>query len=203
MIAESCLADTLAAVAGCHAERKVVALDGPPGLWLPPGFDVIAQRGCSFERRLEHAWADLAATTVGGIQIGMDTPQITPSLLDSQLAALTPSSPSSSGTRSWTQGRAVLGPAADGGWWLIGLGGIDPRLVFSGVPLSTPFTGATQARRLRSLGLDVVVGPELTDIDTIEDLRRVAAAIPASYTGAAARMLLPRLATEPWAEIPA
>ncbi|MEO5678521.1 MAG: glycosyltransferase, partial [Acidimicrobiales bacterium] len=44
-VAEAALADTLAAVARCGADRLVVALDGAPGPWLPAGFEVIPQRG--------------------------------------------------------------------------------------------------------------------------------------------------------------
>ena len=73
-VAEAALADTLAAVAGCGASRKVVALAGEPGPWLPPGFEVVAQRGVGLASRLVHAWADVGGP---GVQIGMDTPQVT------------------------------------------------------------------------------------------------------------------------------
>src|SRR5690606_23084798 len=36
-VAEAALADTLEAVAACGAERRVLALDGEPGPWLPEG----------------------------------------------------------------------------------------------------------------------------------------------------------------------
>jgi hypothetical protein len=222
-IAEACLADTLEAVAGCRADRKVVALDGPPGPWLPPGFEVIAQRGSSFDRRLAHAWGDLAEGRGCGLQIGMDTPQITSELLDTQLALLTGSGagdapcprwvgavppipgPGSAGFGGPTRAvlgrgspfgavpvprRAVLGPATDGGWWLIGLPRTDPRWVFHGVPMSTASTGAAQARRLLDLGFEVLTGPELRDIDYIDDLLRVTASIPDSRTARVAKQIL-------------
>src|SRR5260370_98208 len=44
-LAEAALADTLAAVASVSVTRKILALAGSPGRWLPPGFDVIVQRG--------------------------------------------------------------------------------------------------------------------------------------------------------------
>lgn len=186
-IAEACLADTLAAVAGCHADYKVVALDGAPGPWLPASIDVIAQRGERFDQRLANAWADTRSATGGwGVQIGMDTPQITAGLLDAQLAAL------GSGPECGRP-RAVLGPATDGGWWLIGLPGTDPHRVFPGIAMSTAHTGAAQARRLRALGLDVVAGPELRDIDTARDLRVVTAGIPDSRVARAAIGVLARI----------
>jgi uncharacterized protein len=189
-IAEAALADTLAAVVACQGERKVVALDGMPGPWLPPGIEVIAQRGAGLDQRLAHAWADLVPAGhrhAWGIQIGMDTPQVTADLLDDQLAAL--AAPVTAGGRD----RAVLGAAVDGGWWLIGLPGCHPRKAFWGVPMSTPYTGAAQEQRLRSLGLDVVTAPELVDVDDAEDLRRVVETIPGSRTAVASSAVLARM----------
>ncbi|GAB2471058.1 hypothetical protein GCM10027162_78090 [Streptomyces incanus] len=40
-LAEAALADTLHAVAATPAARRVLVLDGAPGPWLPPGFDVV------------------------------------------------------------------------------------------------------------------------------------------------------------------
>ena len=173
-VAEAALADTLGAVAGSGADRKVIALDGPPGPWLPPGFEILAQRGGSLTDRLAHAWADLGPPTDGwGIQIGMDTPQVSASLLDRCLAERGPR-------------RALLGPAADGGWWLIGLPAADPYAVFAGIETSRADTGVAQARRLRALGYSLRQAPTLRDIDTIDDLAAVATAIPSSRTAAVA-----------------
>ena len=177
-VAAAALADTLDAVAACGAERKVVALDGAPGPWLPAGFEVILQRGERFDERLANAWADAGGP---GVQIGMDTPQVTASDLDGLLAVVTDAP-----TR-----RAVLGPAEDGGWWAIGLPGREPHAVFRGVPMSSPETGAAQRRRLHHLGYDVVAGPVRRDIDTAADLAVVAATAPATRTGRLARHLLP------------
>ncbi|MEW6471312.1 MAG: DUF2064 domain-containing protein [Actinomycetota bacterium] len=177
-VATSALADTLTAVAACGAQRRIVALDGAPGPWLPPGFEVIVQRGDGFEERLANAWSDAGGP---GVQIGMDTPQVTAAELDELLALLT----AGRGRR-----RAVLAPAQDGGWWAIGLPGDDPRAVFGGVPMSTPWTGAAQERRLRELGYDVVAGPVRRDIDTAADLAAVAAAAPSTRTGRLAAALL-------------
>jgi uncharacterized protein len=171
-VAEAALADTLEAVAACGAARRVVALDGEPGPWLPEGFEVVAQCAGSFDRRLAAAWA---AAGGPGVQIGMDTPQVTPALLDEGLGAL-------------DAAPAALGPAADGGWWAIGLRRPDPD-VFLGVPMSTGTTGAAQYARLRSLGLDVAVLPSLVDVDTVQDMAEVVAAGPDTRTAALAARL--------------
>ena len=171
-LAEAALADTLSAVARCGADRRIVALDGRPGDWLPPGFDVIRQRGESFEERLVHAWDDAGGH---GLQIGMDTPQLTPDLLDDGLVRLDTSA-------------AALGYAADGGWWAIGLRRFTPS-VFRDVPMSTPHTGNAQRARLRALGFDVAVLPTLVDLDTVDDLPAVVAAGRGTRTAALARHL--------------
>ena len=177
-VATAALADTLDAVAASHASRRVVALDGPPGPWLPAGFEVIAQRGDGLAQRLAHAWSDASVgdPSEPGIQIGMDTPHVDPAELDGLLSVVAP-------------GRAVLGAAVDGGWWVIGLAGADPMAVFDGIPMSTPVTGAHQQRRLRALGLAVHRAPVRRDIDTAADLAAVAADAPGTRTAALAAAL--------------
>ncbi len=164
-LAEAALADTLEAVAASGASRRLVALDGRPGPWLPAGFEVITQCGGGLDRRLAHAWA---AAGGPGVQIGMDTPQVTRTHLDAALGAL-------------DEVGAALGHARDGGWWAIALRRPDDR-VFLGVPMGTPHTGRRQEARLRSLGLDVVLLPVLVDLDTVADLPAVLEAAPAGRT---------------------
>ena len=168
-LAEAALADTLEAVAGCGVRRRILAIDGKPGGWLPSGFEVVPQASGSFDERLAAAWD---AAGGAGVQIGMDTPQVTSGLLEDALGRL-------DGAGS------ALGPTVDGGWWAIGLRRPDPS-VFLGVPMSTSGTGAAQYRRLRSLGLDVGVLPTLVDLDTVDDLPAVVGAAPASRTAALA-----------------
>jgi rSAM/selenodomain-associated transferase 1 len=174
-VAEAALATTLAAVATSGATRRIVALDGPPGPWLPPGFDVVEQRGDGLAERLANAWA---AAGDEGVQIGMDTPQVSAADLDSALETL-----ATPGTD------AVLGPARDGGWWLIGLR--NPRAVasesFAGVPMSAPNTGAAQLARLAQLGLRVSLIPWRRDVDRWADATAVAATVPATPFAEAVR----------------
>ena len=171
-IAEAALADTLAAVAACGASRRIVALDGAPGPWLPPGFEVIPQVDGGLDRRLAAAWS---AAGGAGVQIGMDTPQVTAALLDRALASLGDTS-------------AALGHAVDGGWWAIGLRRPDPR-VFAGIPMSTAETGAAQHARLCALGLSVTALPALVDLDTVADLPAVTKSGSAIRTAAQARRI--------------
>ncbi len=172
-LAEAALADTLDAVrATPHVRRRVLALDGDPGAWLPSGVEVVPQRGEGLDERLAAAFED-----VGGpaLLVGMDTPQIAPSLLVRAMRAL--------GRRGVD---AVLGRAVDGGFWAIGLR--EPRPdVFLGVPMSTSWTGVRQRERLDALGLGVIELPALRDVDRIEDAWAVAELAPASRFARALR----------------
>jgi uncharacterized protein len=169
-LAAAAIADTLdAAIAARGARRRIVVLDGEPGPWVPAGFEVIPQRGDGLGERLAAAFAD-----VGGpaLLIGMDTPQVTPALLDAGLGAL--------GAFD-----AAFGPALDGGYWGIGLR-VPDDAVFAGVPMSESRTGGVQRSRLAALGLRTAVLAPLVDVDTIADARSVAAQAP---NGAFAREL--------------
>lgn len=183
LVAEAALADTLETVARCGATRRILALDGRPGPWLPEGFEIVSQRGDGLAERLASAWADAGGP---GLQIGMDTPQVTPALLEAAMHELDGAAADGMRrARAESPQRAVLGRAMDGGWWGIGLTRAAPE-VFAGVPMSTASTGAAQAARLRALGWSVAELPVLRDIDTVEDLAAVAAGLPGSRTAAAA-----------------
>ena len=168
-LAEAALTDTLSAVSQARVARRVLALDGAPGPWLPAGFDVVAQRGAGLDERIANAMLDARASApLPVVLIGMDTPQVTPELL----AAAT--GPLASGAAD-----ATFGFAADGGFWLLGLREVDPALLL-GVPMSQPDTGSHQLLRLERAGLRIELVPELTDIDTAAEAERIAAAIPES-----------------------
>jgi uncharacterized protein len=75
----------------------------------------------------------------------------------------------------------VLGPATDGGYYLLALRGPAPDL-FRGVPWSTPQVLAATLDRAARLGWSVRVLRTLGDVDTVEDLsadwERVAPILP-------------------------
>lgn len=179
-LAGAALEDTLRTVAQVPATGRVLALDGAPGAWLPDGFTVLPQRGDGLDERLAAAFEDahrlLPAPTV---LIGMDTPQVAAGMLADALSLLAGHD-------------AVFGPAADGGFWLLGLRAPDPALLL-GVPMSAPITGEVQLRRLKEAGMSVAVMPCLTDVDTMADAVEVAALAPASrYAATLAGMGVPR-----------
>ncbi|GAA4322416.1 DUF2064 domain-containing protein [Streptomyces venetus] len=157
-LAEASLADTLDVVAATPATRRILVLDGEPGPWLPPGFEVLRQCAGGLDERLADAFARCDGPA---LLIGMDTPQVTPELLTLDLAGCD----------------ACFGPAEDGGFWALGLAVPDPALL-RGVPMSTPVTGAVQRERLIAAGLRVRELPPLRDVDTAADAHAVAALAP-------------------------
>jgi hypothetical protein len=177
-LAAAALADTLAVGAQACAGRRVLVLDGAPGSWVPDGFDVLPQRGDGLAERLAAAFEDAAGPA---LLVGMDTPQLTPALLDAGLEALDAGAD------------AVLGAALDGGYWGIGLRRPDPA-VFRGVPMSDTGTGRAQRARLAELELQTTILPPLHDVDTFDDARLVAAAAPGTRFAAVLDQLEPAAA---------
>jgi len=112
--------------------------------------------------RLAHAFARSFAEDEGGraeevVIIGTDCPGVDRRAVSQAFAAL-------------RTHELVLGPAQDGGYYLIGLRALEPAL-FRGIPWSTSdVTRATRARA-RALGLTCrLLGP-LRDVDTARDAR--------------------------------
>ena len=171
-IAAAALLDTLDAVADTPLAAKVVAMTGDLASACQSeairerlsGFTVVEQRGDSFADRLANAHAD-AASAAGPmpiLQIGMDTPQITAELLTRCARAL-------------LGAHAVVGPARDGGWWLLGVADAATAECLRLVPMSRPDTGAMTYAALLQTGSPVIVLEELADVDTVADISVVRA----------------------------
>jgi glycosyltransferase A (GT-A) superfamily protein (DUF2064 family) len=174
-VAAAALLDTLDAVADAPVAARIVALTGDLGAASRrvelearlAAFTVIEQRGEGFADRLANAHAD-ASHAAGGLpilQIGMDTPQVTPDLLGDCAMTL-------SGVD------AVLGKASDGGWWILGVTRPAMAECLRTVPMSQPNTGAVTLRALADTGMDVRLVAELADVDTFDDIAVVAQACP-------------------------
>jgi rSAM/selenodomain-associated transferase 1 len=164
-LAEAALDDTLRCVRALPIARRVLALDGLVGEWLPDGFRVVAQRGGDLGARLARSLDGVTGPT---LVIGMDTPQLRPADLRAAFRIL-----------SGREVDAVLGHAVDGGWWSLGLKHADGR-VFAGVETSTPHTGRDQLARLRAMGLSTRMLPRMRDVDTMADAHVVARLAPRS-----------------------
>jgi rSAM/selenodomain-associated transferase 1 len=163
-LAAAALADTLAAVAATPVAGRVLVVDDD---YAAPGFARVRQRGDGLAERLAAAYDDAwAQRPLPMLLLGMDTPQVSPTLLAA-----------AAGRLLHRRVDAVLGPAADGGFWALGLRR-PLTAVTEGVPMSTSRTGAVQEARLRASGLRVARLPMLTDVDTPAAAASVAAAAP-------------------------
>jgi uncharacterized protein len=166
-LATAALLDTLDAVdqlvltargIGVVLEPTLV-FDGDPRDWVRSGYAVIAQRGGGLEERLAHAFGDLGP----GFIVGMESPHAVASIAGA--------------LRAVQAGEDAIGLAEDGGYWVIGLGHVDPLRVvdlFHNVPMSASNTGLAQLTRLHSLKRSVYLLPQARDLDTIADVEVVA-----------------------------
>lgn len=154
------------AVGGNHLHTRLAAR-----------WQVIDQRGAGFAERLVAAHLD-AAGAGASFQIGMDTPQITADLLCHGIDTL-----------GGPDIDAVLGPAADGGWWALGLRDARQAGVLRTVPMSTAHTCQDTLDALRGAGMRVGLLPELIDVDTLADAELVAGSAPNGRFARAFRQL--------------
>jgi uncharacterized protein len=172
-LAAAALLDTLAAcraafgTGGCLLALDGDLADAVRGAEIAralSGWAVSCQRGSTFAERLANAHLDVPP---GGpvVQVGMDTPQLTPRLLLDVAGAL-------------ADHDAVLGPAEDGGWWVLGLRAPGGAAALHGVPMSTPTTYDDTRSALTGAGLGVGATATLRDVDTIADAEAVADAVP-------------------------
>ncbi len=125
--------------------------------------------GCRMDRSLAEASFEGAERIV---IIGTDCPQITPELIRESFARLAKSD-------------LVLGPAADGGYYLIGLRRPVSQL-FTDVPWGSQRVLEETLGRAHELSLDVTLLKSLSDVDRPEDLavwHRVQCSCPGAPSG--------------------
>jgi rSAM/selenodomain-associated transferase 1 len=110
-----------------------------------------------------------AAPAAGGtLLLGTDCPLLSPELLHQAAAGLATHD-------------AVVIPAEDGGYVLLGLRRPAPQL-FAGVDWSTAQVMEQTRQRLRQLGWRWLELPALWDVDRPADVDRLLAALPAAAT---------------------
>ena len=146
----------------------------PIELWCAPdarhGFFVACRReygvrlrrqcGGDLGRRMNHALNQTLAANHPAVLIGGDCASLGEAELRTAFDLLAAGH------------EAVLGPAADGGYVLIGLNRPGPTL-FRGIAWSTPTVLAATRRRLRRTGMNWAELPPGWDVDTPADLRRL------------------------------
>jgi rSAM/selenodomain-associated transferase 1 len=126
---------------------------------FPAGFGLMLQAGRELGNALFGAMRDLLAAGHDGVLlVNGDSPTLPPSYLANALGML-----------RQPGDRIVLGPAADGGYYLIGLK--QPHVhLFEAVPWGTSSVAQTTRQRAAELGLAVAELPEWYDVDDVETL---------------------------------
>ena len=158
------LHDTLATCSQVEAHRRELWLDqaepdaGLTALLGQYGMSLHLQSGPDLGQRMHAAFVATLQTADRAILIGTDCPEYDPPYLDAAFQAL--------GKQD-----AVLGPAADGGYVLIGLRRPEPGL-FRGIPWGTDDVLAATRRRLQGLRWNWSELPVRHDVDEPEDLGR-------------------------------
>lgn len=184
------LNDAFAALAAAHCDERFVFWAGDPArapVALPPGTLERPQRGGDLGVRLAAAFdALLDAPGIEAVIAGTDCPDLHAGYLDQAFAALAAAD-------------LVLGPAADGGYGLIGLRRRAPGL-FEGIDWSTPAVFEQTLSRAAAAKLEIATLPALDDIDTPADLARWIGARVADRTDRAPHM---RAALEKMGLLPA
>ena len=167
--------DTRDRVAAVTQADKVMLVD-PPGdceamAGASPGFEILAQRHGDLSERLDGAVADIFRLGYDrAVIVGSDLPTIPVSYLQRALAAI-----------GRAGDRVVLGPAEDGGYYLIALKRMHPEL-FRGIEWSTArvLEQTVAAARRKRLAVELV--DRWYDVDNQTDLDRAAADGPGGRT---------------------
>jgi len=124
--------------------------------WRRKGWVLAPQGSGGLGRRLMAAFREAFAAGFERVAvIGSDSPEITPNDIEDAWAAL-------------GEHDVVLGPTKDGGYWLIALRKVFPKL-FKGIPWSTERVFEKTVEQARAAALRVHCLRELEDIDTEQD----------------------------------
>jgi rSAM/selenodomain-associated transferase 1 len=152
------LSATVQVADAIDADLVLSLADPPASGWVPPTVPLEIQCDGDLGRRLEDAFERRFRDGYERVVvIGSDCPELDSHHIGEALDRLATSP-------------VVLGPASDGGYWLIGQRS-TARLDLSGISWSSPTTLAATRRRLRDLGLRWQELAELRDVDRFEDLQ--------------------------------
>lgn len=161
--------EKLAELAGCcHADIIIFHTPEASGAdmvdWLGADRRYLIQKGSDLGRRMENAFREAFFMHYERVVlVGSDIPGMTPAIITAGLNALTPDT-------------ASLGPADDGGYYLMGFhkNGFVPE-IFRDMEWSTQDVFQHTVNRIRSAGKSYVELDRLEDTDTMEDVETLVA----------------------------
>jgi rSAM/selenodomain-associated transferase 1 len=138
------------APAGGEAELRAI---------LPSSFGLLLQADAEFGNVLHGAARDLLAAGHDCVAlVNSDSPTLPPAVLAQAVAAL-----------RRPGDRMVLGPAVDGGYYLVGLKAAH-RHLFTDIPWGTESVARLTLERAAQIGLETMLLPDWYDIDDAETL---------------------------------
>ncbi len=140
---------------------------------LLPGMELRAQEGADLGERMERAFQQaFSEGYTRALLVGSDIPDLPPALFQAALAEL-------------SRNDLVLGPAADGGYYLMGLTRTGfRRELFRAIPWSTPVVRELTLQAAERNSLTTFLLQEWHDVDTLQDLRVLASRNrKSSFTG--------------------
>jgi rSAM/selenodomain-associated transferase 1 len=186
-VARAFLQDTCALAASLGWQQVSLVHAAATEFLTTLGVTLLAQHGQGLGEALAGAFEDHAAFEQT-VLIGSDTPDLPREVLEQA-------------SRDLITHDVVIGPAVDGGYYLLGLRRPAPSL-FQGIAWSTPAVFAQTLARAEALGLRVARLPVWADVDAPDDLIRLERALRQAPPNVApnTRAVLQRLA---WARVTA
>lgn len=150
-------------------DTRLILVDFPADIWLfvnksPDSFQPWREENCYIDtqsggdlgKKMLHAFQKIQHLYESVLLIGTDCPDLDKQILSSAFLGL-------------ENHQLVLGPAHDGGYYLIGSRNIYANL-FQDIPWSTDKVLQKTMDKAKTLGLSICLLPELRDIDTLQDL---------------------------------
>jgi rSAM/selenodomain-associated transferase 1 len=163
VMARAFLIDTLALMTRVASRRLIAFAPRTAAAWfarLDASAILVPQPRASFGTRLRAALAAGLAAGERAVVIGMDSPTLPQGTLRRAFRAL-------------ERAQCVLGPARDGGYYLIGARQVLPPSLFSAMPWSTAGVLRETLARARAAGLSVALLPIWYDVDDAAGLSRL------------------------------
>ncbi len=127
-------------------------------IWPDDIYDKRLQKGADLGKRMQHAFQKAFDEPVEkAVIIGSDCSALTTNIIRQAFQAL-------------DNHRVVIGPARDGGYYLLGMSQYYPD-IFTNKSWSTPSVFTETIEQLQEQNISYTLLPKLNDIDTYEDLK--------------------------------
>lgn len=154
------LAHTRAVAQAVEAQRLLFYSEhiGRQDDWPESAFLKFRQEGEDLGQRMQHAFETALHQAESAVIVGSDIPGLSSGIIETAFQQLE--------THDF-----VIGPARDGGYYLLGMKSLQPEL-FREISWSTSRVFADTVSRMERLGKSCALAPLLSDVDEAEDWER-------------------------------